>query len=57
MGELPQKKGKSKLPLLCGNVEQVITIYDGTEDTKKVTEPQWSLCPHFRIIFSWLQRM
>ena len=57
MGELPPKKGKSKLPLFCGNVEQVITIYDGKEDTKKVTESQWSLRPHFRIIFSWLQRM
>ena len=27
IGKLPPKKGKGKLPLFCGNGEQVITIY------------------------------
>ena len=25
---LPLKRGKGKLPMFCGNLEQVITIYD-----------------------------
>ena len=28
IGQLPPKKGKGKLPLLCGNGERVISIYD-----------------------------
>ena len=28
IGQLPQKKGKGKLPLFCGNVERLIPIYD-----------------------------
>ena len=27
IGQLPQKEGKVKLPLFCGNAEQVIPIY------------------------------
>ena len=27
IGKLPQKKGKGKLPLFCGNGERVIPIY------------------------------
>ena len=27
IGQLPQKMGKGKLPLFCGNAERVIPIY------------------------------